>query len=194
MLFETFLAQILAVEAPVPPPPPELPAFTCPSGMLPVEGVHYENIQRLCTDLRGIQCFAFAPGFVAKEPRATPIRVCIDQYEWPNRAGENPVVMVRFVEAEALCKNAGKRLCTEFEWEMACEGPNTNPFPYGFKNDPAACNTRKPYKSISEKRLNSSSTEVRDAETKRLWQGAPSGTFPACRSHFGVSDLTGNIE
>jgi formylglycine-generating enzyme required for sulfatase activity len=195
VIFETFLAQLLAQGPSLPAPPAPPPAsFTCPSGMLPVEGVHYENIQRLCTDLRGKNCFSFVPGFVASEPRATPVRMCIDRYEWPNREGEDPVVMVRFVEAQALCEKAGKRLCSEFEWEMACEGPNTNPWPYGFKNDPKACNTGKPYRGISEARLNSSKAEVRDAETKRLWQGAPSGSFPACVSSFGVVDLTGNVE
>jgi formylglycine-generating enzyme required for sulfatase activity len=198
VLFETLLAQILAQSAasglPAPVSPPARPAFTCPSGMLPVEGVHYENIQRLCTDLRGKNCFSFVPGLVAREPRETVVRTCMDQYEWPNRAGQDPTVMVRFVEAEALCARAGKRLCSEFEWEMACEGPETRPFPYGYRNDKNACNTGKPYKGISEKKLNSSSAEVRDAETRRLWQGAPSGSFPACVSSFGIADLTGNIE
>ncbi len=194
MLFETLLAQLLA-QAPGPPAPQPAPAaITCPDGMLPVEGVHYENVQRLCTDLRNTHCWSFVPGFVAREPRATVIRTCMDQYEWPNRAGEEPVVMLRFVEAEALCARAKKRLCSEFEWEMACEGPSTNPFPYGFRNDPNACNTGKPYKSISEKRLSSEKADVRGAETKRLWQGAPSGSFPACVSFYGIADLVGNVE
>jgi formylglycine-generating enzyme required for sulfatase activity len=194
VLFETFLAQLLA-QAPGPPAPPPAPAaITCPDGMLPVEGVHYANVQRLCTDLRNTNCWSFVPGFVAREPRATVIRTCMDQYEWPNRAGEEPVVMLRFIEAEALCVRAKKRLCSEFEWEMACEGPSTNPFPYGFRNDPNACNTGKPYKSISEKRLSSERADVRAAETKRLWQGAPSGSFPACVSFYGIADLVGNVE
>lgn len=195
VLFETFLAQLLA-QAPAAGPPPPAPAatFTCPQGMLPVEGIHYENIQRLCTDLRNTNCWAFVPGFVAGEPRATPVRACIDQYEWPNRAGEKPAVMMRFVDAEAHCARAGKRLCTEFEWEMACEGPATTPFPYGWRNQPGACNTGKPYKFVSEARLNSSSAQTRDAEALRLWQGEPSGSFPGCVSAFGVVDLVGNVE
>lgn len=202
MLFEAFLAQIIA-QSPVtqPVPAPASPSATaepvssaCPADMRLVEGVHYENIQRLCTDLRRGHCWGFVPGLVAREPRATPVRACMDTYEWPNRAGSKPAVMVRFIEAEATCARAGKRLCTEFEWEMACEGPEARPYPYGFRVDPAACNTSKPYKPISEKRLNSDDAAVRSAETQRLWQGEPSGAFPACVSAYGVSDLVGNIE
>lgn len=159
-----------------------------------VEGIHYEWIQRLCTDFRGGHCWSFVPGLVAREPRETLVRVCMDEYEWPNRAGAKPVVMVRFVEAEALCARAGKRLCSEFEWEMACEGPDARPWPYGFKNDPRACNASKPYKGVSEAKLNARDANVRNAEVDRLWQGEASGAFPACVSAYGVVDLVGNIE
>ncbi|XYI04033.1 SUMF1/EgtB/PvdO family nonheme iron enzyme [Sorangium sp. So ce1128] len=35
---------------------------------------------------------------------------------------------------------------------------------------------------------------VRAAETQRLWQGEPSGSYPACVSPYGVVDLVGNVE
>jgi formylglycine-generating enzyme required for sulfatase activity len=192
---ETLLAQLLA-QAPL-SAPPDLPAPTaaiCPNEMRLVEGVHYENVQRLCTDYRMAHCWAFFPGLIAREPRATPVRVCMDRYEWPNRAGSTPAIMVRFVEAEAECARAGKRLCTEFEWEMACEGPDTTPWPYGHRQDPRACNTAKPYMFVSEKKLNAGDSKVRSAEVSRVWQGEPSGSFPACVSTYGVVDLVGNVE
>jgi formylglycine-generating enzyme required for sulfatase activity len=151
-------------------------------------------VQRLCTDLRNGHCWGYFPGAVAAEPRATPIRACIDRYEWPNQPGVAPVVMVRFVEAEALCAAAGKRLCTEFEWEMACEGPALLPFPYGHRREPAACNVEKPWRPVSERKLLSEDPKVRDAEARRLWQGEPSGSFPACVSPFGAIDMVGNVE
>jgi formylglycine-generating enzyme required for sulfatase activity len=159
-----------------------------------VEGIHYEDVQRLCTDFRQQHCFAILPGLAAFESRATPIRACVDTYEWPNRAGVAPDVMMRFVDAEASCAAAGKRLCTEFEWETACEGPETLPWPYGFRYDGAACNSSKTYRPVSEAKLASSDPAVRDAEARRAWQGEPSGSFPACKSAFGVMDLTGNVE
>lgn len=48
--------------------------------------------------------------------------VWVDEFEHPNQAGQPPTAGVDFAEAEALCQNAGKRLCTEQEWEQACSG------------------------------------------------------------------------
>ncbi len=195
MLLEAFLAQLLASSPPQPGvAPAAAPAATCPAGMRLVEGVHHEYVQRLCTDFRQHHCFAFFPFLTAYEPRETPVRACMDTYEWPNRAGGDPAVMSRFVDAEAACASVGKRLCTEFEWETACEGPETRPFPYGFRYQAGACNSEKPYRPVSEARLASSDAAVRDAETRRAWQGEPSGSHPACESAYGVFDLTGNVE
>ena len=192
MLLEALLAQLLGA-APAPPAPPPA-AAACPADMRLVEGVHYEYVQRLCVDWRSGHCFAIFPGLIAREPRVTPVRACMDTYEWPNQEGVVPVVMARFVEAEAACAAAGKRLCTEFEWEMACEGPETLPWPYGYRYDAAACNTAKTYRPVSEAKLASGDAAVRGAETKRAWQGEPSGSFPRCKSASGVFDLTGNVE
>ena len=134
------------------------------------------------------------PWLLAREPRETPIATCMDTYEWPNQKGKNPIVMHRFVDAEAECTAIGKRLCTEFEWETACEGPETLPWPYGWKYDGRACNSEKPYKPMSEAKLASSDRAVRTREAERGWQGEPSGSFPACQSAFGVMDSVGNVE
>ncbi len=162
--------------------------------MVLVTGEHHEQVHRLCLDFRQDHCFSFLPGLLAREPRVTPVLACMDTYEWPNQAGASPVVMVRFVEAKAHCASVGKRLCSEVEWEMACEGPETLPFPYGHKQVPGACNSDKPYRPVSENKLASSDPKVREAETRRAWQGEPSGARPSCASAFGVVDLTGNVE
>ena len=161
-----------------------------------VEGVHREDVQRYCLDFRlGKHCFGYQPGGpVAFEGRSTPVSTCMDEYEWPNRKGATPVVMLRYVEAEAECGRIGKRLCTEFEWELACEGPELLPWPYGYAYDPTKCNTDKRFLPYSEKKLQSASAEVREAETQRVWQGAASGAFPGCRSAFGIRDQIGNVE
>mgnify|MGYP003890043057 CR=1 FL=1 len=159
-----------------------------------VTGTHDEYLQRLCTNYRGGNCYSFFPGLVAREPRSTPVHVCMDTYEWPNRAGALPLVMARFTEAEALCAGVGKRLCTEFEWELACEGAEANPWPYGWVRDPAACNNGKPYVGVSEAKLASKNDAVRANETARVFQAEPSGSYPKCVSPSGVVDLVGNVE
>jgi formylglycine-generating enzyme required for sulfatase activity len=188
-----------------PPSPPPLDALalppvvdpstlTCPGDAQLVVGLHWENVQRWCTRFAQRQCWAFLPGAIALEARATPIATCVDRYEWPNRKGAVPPVMMTFVEAQASCASVGKRLCTEFEWEQACEGPAHWPFPYGHAHEPDACNNDKPYRPYSPSALGSLVKEVREAEAKRLYQGEPSGARPRCKSPYGVYDLVGNVE
>ncbi len=192
MLLESVLAQLLTA---APAGGAAAPAGgTCPDGMRLVRGVHSDQVQRVCDELHQGHCFSFLPGLAAREGRETPVSTCMDEYEWPNRAGAKPVVMLRYVEAEERCRSAGKRMCTEVEWELACEGPSASPFPYGWRFDPNACNSAKPYKPVSEAKLLSEDPEVRGREVKRVWQGEPSGSHPACVSSFGVVDLVGNVE
>ena len=49
---------------------------------------------------------------------------------------------VSWSEAEAACAAQGKRLCTEQEWQLSCEGPLGYSYPYGNTFDPQACNGR----------------------------------------------------
>lgn len=189
MLFEAFVAAQLGQG--VGPPPPD---FACPDGMVPVAGTHVEQVQRLCLEYTQGHCLAFWPGAVAREGRVSPVRTCMDRYEWPNERGRVPVVMLRFVDAQRACADVGKRLCSENEWELACEGPLAWPFPYGHRHVEGTCNSDKPYKPPSEARLAADDSRTRDAETKRLWQGEPSGARPGCTSPFGVVDMSGNVE
>ena len=47
--------------------------------------------------------------------------------------------MNRFHQAELKCAAVGKRICTESEWTLACEGPSMPPFPYGYVRDANKC-------------------------------------------------------
>ncbi len=173
----------------------QLSAPVCPDDTVRVTGTHWERIQRVCRKTKwSAKCLEYQPELVLLEPRATPIDVCMDRFEWPNKKGENPVVMLRFGDAEDSCRSVGKRLCSEFEWELACEGPAHWPWPYGWKQVPGTCNADKPYRAYDEAKINSSNDAVRNAEVQRLWQGEPSGSRPGCVSPFGVFDLPGNVE
>ena len=191
---EVTIAGLLAPWLGLAPPSPAAPSVTCPDDMVLVEGTHHEQIQRLCLDYRMGKCWDFFPQLNMYEARHTPISVCMDRFEWPNRRGEEPHVMMRFVEAEASCASVGKRLCSEFEWEKACEGPQNTPWPYGWKKQIDTCNVDKPFRPYSESKLSSQQKAVRDAETRRLWQGEPSGARAGCESAYGVIDIVGNVE
>lgn len=66
---------------------------------------------------------------------------CIDPYEYPGKLGREPVVSVSWYTADSICRNEGKRLCTEQEWEYACRGTNNFFYPYGNNYSTDNCNT-----------------------------------------------------
>jgi len=73
-------------------------------------------------------------------PAKITVRSCVDKYEYPNQAGQKPMSYVSFNEGAKLCAAVGKRLCYEHEWEVACQGTEMLPYPYGWKRDSEACN------------------------------------------------------
>jgi formylglycine-generating enzyme required for sulfatase activity len=166
----------------------------CPADMRLVSGTHHENVQRLCLDVRQGKCWSFVPGLALLEAQHTPVHTCMDTYEWPNEQGKRPEVMMRFVDAEQMCAGRGKRLCTEFEWELACEGPEHLPWSWGWQQRSDVCNNDKRYRPYNPDKLESADRNERDREVARLWQGAASGSYPGCRTHFGVMDMLGNVE
>jgi formylglycine-generating enzyme len=170
---------------------------SCPAGMVEVEGDYCPTVEQKClryVDPEGAfprRCAEFAPTSACKG-KTVKKHFCIDRYEWPNRAGEKPVVMKTWYAAKSACEGAGKRLCGDTEWTVACEGQERLPYPYGYERSAEACNIDKPHPAVDEKALANPLT--RDAEAARLWQGEPSGSRDACVSPYGVFDMTGNVD
>jgi formylglycine-generating enzyme len=119
---------------------------------------------------------------------------CIDRFEFPNVKGESPVILVDFNESAAMCKERGKRMCTEDEWTFACEGEEALPYPYGYVRDVNACLVDKTWKQWEGSWARGRGRNEAMLEIDRLWQGVPSGSMPKCKSPFGVYDLTGNVD
>ncbi len=92
----------------------------------------------------------------------------IDRYEYPNHPGEHPLAGVSQERAQALCEQADKRLCSAYEWELACAGPEHAAFPYGDDFVPNACAAEIP-------------------------APAPSGRYLACSSFAGAQDMVGGV-
>ncbi len=93
---------------------------------------------------------------------------CIDKYEWPNKRGSTPTSNVSFTEASDSCFIAGKRLCTNNEWESACSGKYDWDYPYGQTYEQHACVT------LSNRRRRS-------------------GDAGECRGWYEVYDMVGNL-
>jgi hypothetical protein len=119
---------------------------------------------------------------------------CIDRWEAPNQPGEKPLVMESAVTAEQWCLKKGKRLCTEDEWDTACEGPTKSTYPYGDTHVAGRCNDDKIWKVVDEAALATWPSQAAESTVEKLWQGSPSGADPECVSGYGVFDMTGNIE
>jgi len=101
---------------------------------------------------------------------------CMDRYEAPNVRGARPIVMQSAIDAQGWCRDRGKRLCTELEWDWACYrsgGP---------------CNNDKRWMEWDRRTANSPS------EVARLWQGSESGAYGGCHTPEGIYDLQGNVE
>jgi formylglycine-generating enzyme len=131
---------------------------------------------------------------LSKERR--PMSFCMDRYEWPNKKGELPALLISWTDAKKECEKIGKRLCTEDEYNFACEGEAMLPYTYGYVRDPSKCSIDKKYRKRERKLYKYEKCMKHPAckkELEKLDQRLPVGSLPACVSPFGVYDLNGNI-
>jgi len=141
-----------------------------------------------------VRCLEFKfPTECLSDKTKKHLKFCIDQYEFPNNKGSIPFVMVSLNEMKLACEIINKRLCTDQEWTLACEGPERFPYPYGYQRK-NVCNIDRPWIAPNESVLESNSQDIRDQEISRLDQRVPSGSNPECVSPFGVYDMTGNVD
>lgn len=125
-----------------------------------------------------------------------PMRYCMDRYEYPNKKGELPALLISWVDAKKACEGLGKRLCTEDEFNFACEGEAMLPYTNGYVRDPEACSIDKSYRKRERKLYKYDKcmrTPACKAELEKLDQRLPAGSMPRCVSPFGVYDMNGNI-
>lgn len=181
------------------PPPSAAPVDAgpdaCPEGMVLVDGDYCTDVENKCKSSwydksnRKLICEEFEPWSRCVGDKQKK-RFCIDMYTWPNQRGERPEVMNRFHQAELKCAAVGKRLCTESEWTMACEGPRYLPFPYGYVRDTNKCLGDVEWDGPDMKKVAARDPE----ELARLWKGVRNGAEPGCMSEYGVADLPGNVD
>ena len=87
--------------------------------------------------------------------------------------GDHPMIEVSWYGAKAYCKDAGKRLPTEEEWQQACQGRDGRTYPWGSNFGSGNANI---YGSD-------------DGYDKT----SPVGTFPGGASPYGAMDKVGNV-
>jgi formylglycine-generating enzyme required for sulfatase activity len=141
-------------------------------------------------------CEKYLAGKAVCKGKEVPKHFCIDTYEYPNRVGELPRVMVSWREADEICRAEDKRLCDDDEWTLACEGPERTPYPYGWERDETICNIGQMHaKGPRLDDIYSKDPAVAAAELARIDLREKIGEgHPMCVSPFGVHDMTGNVD
>lgn len=118
---------------------------------------------------------------------------CIDVFEFPNRPCELPFVWTAPTHAQTMCALQGKRLCTQPEWQLACRGDPAGGadriYAYGDELDLSVCNTNK----ARARPVACSPVSAKSAWETCATETEPSGSYPKCRSRFGVYDQHGNV-
>lgn len=192
----------------------------CGEGMVLVEGSYCPEVEQTCTkyhpeyeaDLKrkaraeakgqkykstvSERCLEYASPTKCLSSERIPMRFCVDRYEFPNEKGAIPSLLISWTEAKAKCESLGKRLCTEREFNFACEGEEMLPYTYGYVRDPEKCSVDKAYRKRTKKLFRYEKCMQRPAckdHLAELDQRLPAGSLPACVSPFGVFDMNGNI-
>jgi len=97
-----------------------------------------------------------------------------DYCNWDEPDKENhPVNCVKRHQAEEYCQWAGRRLCTEAEWEKAARGEDGRKFPWG--NEEANCDYAVMWNGCG------------------TWATWPVGSKPEGASPYGCLDMAGNV-
>ena len=137
--------------------------------------------------------------------RKDQAKVCIDRYEFPGLPCEYPATWITANNASALCKSLGKRLCDAHEWEGACAG-SLRPIEeeYDFKlpreSMSGVHNSKRKIgwaygAKKDHKKCGTDSTKSKECSASGWKCGSntyPAGSFPECKSSFGVYDQHGN--
>lgn len=206
---------------PVSMPPSLEPGRTdgCPEGMVRVEGDYCPDAEQNCLEHHpefekdrkkkakaeekgekykstvSERCMKYAPTKCLSKDRRK-MSFCVDRYEYPNKKGEQPALLISWTEAKKTCESIGKRLCTEDEFNFACEGPEMLPYTYGLERDANKCSIDKEYRKREKKLFPYEKCMQRPAckaHLEHLDQRLPAGSLPQCVSAFGVYDMNGNI-
>jgi sulfatase modifying factor 1 len=94
----------------------------------------------------------------------------------PELHGDDPVYWLYWDDTRAYCEWAGKRLCTEAEWEKAARGADGRRYPWG--NEPASCD----YAVMNDGGAGCGTGAV-----------MPVGSKLAGASPYGALDMAGNV-
>jgi formylglycine-generating enzyme required for sulfatase activity/serine/threonine protein kinase len=198
-------------------------AATCPSGMLPIPGgsffmgsddglalekpAHQVMLAPFCIDEFEVTVEAYKAcsdagrckragtandwaGIADKERKAFDPLCNIRAAE---KNGRHPINCVDWDMADKFCREAGKRLPTEAEWEFSARGPDGRKYPWG-DDDPSPGHLNACGKECVAWGLKNGIDEKAMYEADDGFANtAPVGSFPGGASRYGVKDVVGNV-
>lgn len=179
-------------------------AHPCPDDMVLIDAIYCPNVEEAClrwVDAEGKTIGPPTDGFGRCGEFRYPTRCltpadqrvhkkyCIDRYEYPDIPNQKPQSWMSWLASKTALEASGKRLCTDSEWTLACEGRDVKPYPYGdgYHRDRTACNFDNDMSRVDV---------FKDNQTVRAMDDilVASGTMPRCVSPFGVYDMVGNLD
>jgi sulfatase modifying factor 1 len=188
------LAAAASLALALPPDDAEAKGKGCPEGMASIKG-------KYCIDKFEASTVEILPGGKTRAHSPyDPVEGL--KVKAVSRRGVKPQAHISRNEAEAACKNAGKRLCSDDEWLTACKGKKPTVFPYGndrkdgYCNDAGVSSFNHYYGNGGEAAEQSAYTwaNMNDPRLNQLpGTLAPTGAFKKCRNGFDVYDMVGNL-
>jgi formylglycine-generating enzyme len=119
-------------------------------------------------------------------------------YVAESRRGAFPQAYVNRHEAQAACREAGKRLCSVDEWMAACRGSADTTYPYGPRYKSGKCNVGKAHLLSRFFGADPGNWSYNDSFNNPMLNQQPgflarSGDHAECTSDYGVYDMVGNL-
>jgi sulfatase modifying factor 1 len=116
-------------------------------------------------------------------------------------AGVVPHGYTSGIMAKRACEAAGKRLCSQTEWTLACRGERNTKFPYGASYAEGGCNVfREAHPAVivyGDASRNHLDPRLNLAEGSSGPLLRKTGATPSCRSTWGqdaIFDMVGNLD
>lgn len=159
----------------------------CPDGMVPVSDFCIDQYEAMLVEvLDGGEVAPFSPYSNPGSRRVQAMSV----------AGAVPQGYISGTQAAAACAEAGKRLCSNEEWLLACQGAEGRLYPHGDSLH-GECNTTRachPAVQYFESSADWIWSELGHPCINQLPDGlATTGEYDACVTPEGIYDMVGNL-
>jgi len=158
---------------------------TCAPEMLHITGTYCTQVIQLCKSyMEPPETTPFARCLEFNKSKCigknVEMNFCIDKEEYFNPIDRIPLSNVSWTIAKSLCEKQNKRLCSEPEWNFACEGEEIYPYTTGYSRPSKQCNID----TVKDIICNNGLCDHRNSVVQN----------PECLSPFGVHNMSGNVD